>query len=364
MGDPSRQGTIELLASQSKLVASVAFATDGLHAAWSSLGQLTYWDLRKKLGKRLPVARDEVPWLRFTPDHRRIYFGTHARATDGTPVDRGVIGYWDTDGGHPPRILERGHGHRSLALLPDGGIATADLDGLVRLWRPSRSLLGARDLEAGGRGPDALAEYDRRVEDDRDDARLLIERGRLRFEQGKAEEAMADYDRAARLVPGNPQIFLDTAGWWIAGPYPPDLTVPHGFQIDQAIDPSKPAPPSGTSPRRWRRAPTGRMANVELGKPGQCDDVAAYALAIFHCATERDLLFFFGIDDLAVVYMNGQPVGERREFSPFSWAFPIRARAGRNTILVKVVNQKSEHSVSLVIRSLADDPLLRLELHP
>ncbi len=80
----------------------------------------------------------QVPWFRFAPDGRRIYFVTHRKAPDGAVSDPGTIGFWDTDGHSPPTILDRGHAQLGLDFLPDGGLVTAGLDGVAHIWRPSR----------------------------------------------------------------------------------------------------------------------------------------------------------------------------------------------------------------------------------
>jgi hypothetical protein len=88
-----------------------------------------------------------------------------------------------------------------------------------------------------------LGDYDKAIAARPDDPRPSIERGRLLFELGRIAQAEADYAHAARLAPNQPQLFLDTAGWWVAGPYyPPDHRTPAWMQSDPALDPSKPPP--------------------------------------------------------------------------------------------------------------------------
>jgi hypothetical protein len=286
LGDLGRSDPLETLAEGPRWPMAVAFAPDGKHAASSADGRFIYWDLATKKGINVPVGQPGLICLAFTPDGRRIYFCSEFRHTSGGFEDRGVIGYWDTDGLGPPIILDREHGHLGLAILPEDGLVTTDLGGVARIWRPSRTIDRARKLEAAGRRDEAAAEYARAIADRPDDARLLIERGRLLFEMGRTSEAEADYARAARLAPDNPHIFLETAGWWVAGPYPPDLDIPASFRDDKAVDPSRPAPPAGNEERRWRRAPLERQGQVDLRKVCNADDVAAYALAVFDCATD------------------------------------------------------------------------------
>ncbi len=330
---------------------AVAFAPDGKHAASSADGQFIYWDLATKKGLNVPLGHPGLVCLAFTPDGRRIYFCSEVRFSGGGYEDRGVVGYWDTDGLGPPTILDREHGHLGLAILPDGGLATTDLGGIARIWRPSRTIDRARKLEAAGRRYEAAADYARAIADRPDDARLLIERGRLLFEMGRTSEAEADYARAARLVPDNPQLVLDTAGWWIAGPYPPDLEVPASFQGNNVIDPSKAAPTAGNQPQRWRRAAVGMQGLVDLRKVYEADEVAAYALTIFDCATDREIVLTCGVDDRMVYFFNGEHI--QRDMS-VAESYPggiylCQAKAGRNTILAKVLNEKQGHSFNMVI---------------
>ncbi len=357
LGDLSWNDQLVPLTGQSSFAYSVAFAPDGRHAASSGRGQLTYWDLDTKRGVKIPLDAEAGSSLAFAPDGRRIYYCTHHKASDGGVFDDGLIGYWDTDGRNPPRILRRGHGRLGLALLPDGGLVTAELGGVARIWRPSRSLERARQYDVDARDNDALAEYSRLLADRPGDARLRIERGRLLYELGRPSEANADYARAAKLAPDNPQIFLETVGWWVAGPYPPDLSVPTSFQIDKAIDPSKPAPPAGNQARRWQRAPIEMQGRLDFQKVYKADNTAAYAMAIFHCPIRHEVVMLWGYDDQATVYLNGKEIA-RGEHGPVPfgrWWSLVTAEAGRNTLLAKVVNATGDHSLNLVISEAPAD---------
>ena len=106
LGDLSWNDQLVPLTGQSSFAYSVAFAPDGRHAASSGRGQLTYWDLDTKRGVKIPLDAEAGSSLAFAPDGRRIYYCTHHKASDGGVFDDGLIGYWDTDGRNPPRILE------------------------------------------------------------------------------------------------------------------------------------------------------------------------------------------------------------------------------------------------------------------
>ncbi len=154
-------------------------------------------------------------------------------------------------------------------------------------------------------------------------------------------------------------MFLDTAGWWIAGTYPPDLTISQPFLTDPAIDPAKPAPPVGNEPRRWRRAPIEMQGKLDFKKVFNAENAATYALAIFDCPTDREVVFLWGLDDQMAFVLNGRHIPEDMSgFSPFGSRLSlVRVNAGRNTILAKVVNRKGEHSLNLMISQAHSDYL-------
>lgn len=64
-----------------------------------------------------------------------------------------------------------------------------------------------------GRNAEALADIDRAIQIDPNDARLLVARSlfRMRFRKEKPEATLADLDAAARLAPRDPQILLTRA---------------------------------------------------------------------------------------------------------------------------------------------------------
>ncbi len=72
-----------------------------------------------------------------------------------------------------------------------------------------------------------------------------IHRGRWYAERGEHEKADADFAKAASLTPNELNKFLE-AGWWVVGPYPPNVDEFCPPEIDP--DPSKPAdcPATGT----------------------------------------------------------------------------------------------------------------------
>jgi len=329
---------------------SVAFSPDGRRAVTgSSDSSLIVWDLdRKRVLRRLSIK--EEGWVRcvaFLPDGEHVAYGTH----DGN------LAVWDLATGDRRHAARIPMVHAAIALLPAGRVATAEAEGFVRIWQPSAELALAREWATSGHGDRALAEYDKAVTAQPDDARLLIERGRLLAELGRSSEADADFSRAAQLVPDNPQLFLD-CGWWVAGPYSLALDTPNPTETDIASFPAKPPSPSGAEPRHWQRVGTTMNDLVEMRAISSSGDknVACYALAIVHSVTQRNIVLLVGSDDQARVWLNGQRVLDSPKFAPpEQFAVGATLQPGRNTILAKVVNQGGGHGLFLKISTAPGD---------
>ena len=71
-------------------------------------------------------------------------------------------------------------------------------------------------------------------------------------------------------------------------------------------------------------------------------------MTIVYSKQPRDVVLLIGADDLARVWNNGSQVYLSKEFSHAdSHAVMMTLRSGRNTILAKVTNQVSDHSLNL-----------------
>jgi serine/threonine protein kinase/tetratricopeptide (TPR) repeat protein len=336
----------------------VAFAGDSRHGLSESFDSfLTYWELDSKTALRgQQVADHLIRAVAFDPERHRVIFSGQRGVRQVTA--EGVIGVWDVLSNDPPRLGPRHAAHFGLALLPSGAIATADIDGIARIWQPLPALAHARELVAAGKRSEALAEYGMAVTARPSDASLLIERGRLLTELGRASEADADFSRAAELAPDNPQLFL-SAGWWVAGTYPhlPPLDIKAETKSQPASDPSQPPPPSGGRALAWRTAPVEILGAVDLKKIYNSEDAWAHALAIVHVAARKDVVFLMGIDDAAVIWLNGRPIFDHSGYASnyMSHAVPVTLEAGRNTIFAKVLNGKGPWNFQLLISDgLAD----------
>jgi eukaryotic-like serine/threonine-protein kinase len=360
-----------LTAGSKKYIWDVTFDGDGRHAVSANAGGLTYWDLHSKRAL-LETKLDgyQVRSLAAETDGHRLVFGA-ARDENRGEWD-GVLGSWDlAAGGHDASGARRGPSrqapHLGLTVLPPGGIATADLDGIARIWEPSAAIATARELTKAGREPDALAWYDKAIAQRPVDTRLLIERGRVLARLGQGAKAGAEFERAAQLAPENPQLFVN-AGWWAAGPYPGGVDLLPAIDTSTGPDPSKPAPASGSEERLWRDLPigwpvgggggvnlgAGQGGGVDLGAVFPGEYIAAFAMTFVYSSRPRDVVLLIGIDDRAQVSLNGREILRLDGYTdPDGRAVAVSLQSGRNVILVKIANTLKGFSLHLRI---ADSP--------
>jgi serine/threonine protein kinase/WD40 repeat protein/Flp pilus assembly protein TadD len=358
-GDAMKSDRLDSLPGHTERIWAATFVGDGRHAVTGGDdGALIYWDLQAKSAvRRVRVDDGPIRAIAFDPDGGRVAFGGTEKNTV-EPEKHGILGFWDYSSDRPPRLLDAGAAHLGLGLLPHGGIATADNGGIVRFWQPSRAIASARSLANSGKFKLALAEYDRAINARPDDAALLIERGRFLTEHGESSRADADFTRAAQLASDNPQLFL-SAGWWVAGPYPPDINASTAIEQDAAPDPSKPPPPSGNEPRRWQYLPTRLQGEVDLRSAFDADNVAAYALTVIHVQSTKDVVFMVGTDDAGRIWLNGTRVLDSgRDTVADFFTIPVTLRPGRNTVLAKVVNGPGAFSLHLRISDARADHVL------
>ena len=183
--------------------------------------------------------------------------------------------------------------------------------------------------------------------------RHLLERGR----QAEADAALAD---AARLTPGELNRFLE-AGWWVAGPYPGDFAIP--CPPEQSPDPSKPVAAAGPALLTWRPVPVVQNSNIELGdalktKAGE----SAYALNYVYCPEDRAATLLVGGNERTRLWVNGRFVHETTEARGEPWNLdrvPVTLKAGRNTILARVLHPAVGHDSDtwhVLLCRLADTP--------
>ncbi len=347
LGDTQTSDPLRVLTGHTNWVWDVAFTPDSRHAVSSGAdGRLICWDLDAKRALReVKVDGYVIRSLVIGADGRQVIFGAqrgdiHSRTT-------GLIGNWDMTADGPSRTFAGGASHLGLALLPHGAVATADFDGLVRMWEPSAAMAKARELSRTGKRAEALAEYDKAVAKRPADARLLIERGRLLSSSGQGARANSDFERAARLAPDCPQFFLD-AGWWVAGPYPFEYSQAGALENGSATDPSQPAPPLGNTTVRWHEVIPGMRGHVNFEELFKGDDIVGYAMTVVYSTQPREAVLLIGCDDTAKLRINGREVFLQTTFSPpDSHALFVKLQSGRNTIVAKVRDYRAGHGFSV-----------------
>jgi serine/threonine protein kinase/tetratricopeptide (TPR) repeat protein/Tfp pilus assembly protein PilF len=166
----------------------------------------------------------------------------------------------------------------------------------------------------------------------------LIQRGRWYAERGKHEQADADYAKAAALTPHELNKFLE-AGWWVVGPYPPNLDEFCPPELDP--DPSQPMrvifPQTGLSdqPVKWRPLPSDSLGAVDLaGMPAG----STYAMTYVYSPAERSVLLRIEQARQLRLWCNGEPVyNSNVALGRFlnGARVPLVLRAGRNVLLAK-----------------------------
>jgi serine/threonine protein kinase/WD40 repeat protein/tetratricopeptide (TPR) repeat protein len=338
---------LQTLSGHAGTVWDLAFAPDSRHAVSAGRdGRIIYWDVEPGSPIRQTKLDDyNIRCVAFDADGRSAIFGGQHRQNQ--PLQQGVLGVWDFMAGGPPRASRQNVAHLGLALLPTGGIATADDGGATRIWEQSAAIAQARELRKAGKRPDALVQYDKALAARPEDARLLIERGRLLAHLGEDARADTDFQAAARLAPGNPQLFLDS-GWWVAGPYHASSRPGETLETSPAPNPSKLAPSSGSENHRWHEIAPGTLGAVNISELFKAENSFAYAMAIVYSNQLRDVAVLIGSDDSARIWINGKQVFLSPNFAPAdSRAVFMTLQTGRNTILAKVTNERGPQSLAL-----------------
>jgi serine/threonine protein kinase/tetratricopeptide (TPR) repeat protein len=213
--------------------------------------------------------------------------------------------------------------------------------------------LRARAWAEMGKHARAKAEWDRAVRLKPKDPRVWIARGRHFAERGEHKKADADFARAASLTPNELNKFLE-AGWWVVGPYPGGLKAPCPPEKDP--DPWKPvavpAPagqaaglpkPAGKAleKKAWLSVPTSPEIGLVHLAPlfNNAPDMSAYALTYVYSPEERSVLLRVGGHGSVRLWVNGRLAYEAAPAPGWEWALdpvPVTLHPGRNTLLVKV----------------------------
>lgn len=234
--------------------------------------------------------------------------------------------------------------------------AIAAAPGDVEVWMARARLL---DQDAR-RTPSAEADWRQVVDLAPSDPMTWIQRGCWYAEQGQHERADADFAKAASLTPQELNRFLD-AGWWVLGPYPPQLGEFCPPELDP--DPSRPTPvidsKTGLSTvgEKWRRVTVNEWGDVSFGDVFGKTPGSSYALAYVFSPQERTALVRIACGGRIRLWVNGELVLESAAAVRYHWAenAPIVLRGGRNVILVK-----AESWFSLSLGDRPEDGVLSL----
>ncbi len=218
--------------------------------------------------------------------------------------------------------------------------------------RPASAAAGPSPLEAA-RGiarsdhpEQAIPLYEKELKERPGDAHAWVEYGRLLAGRGQSAEADAAFMRAARLAPNDLQPFLDQ--WWIVGPYVYDVRAQGAPQARP--DPSRPILVNTRAVVPWRIVRADPDGWVNLADPfTQKERMSAYALTYLYTQEERDLALSLAADDFVRVWLNGKLVFEHIRPPTLSGTrVRLELQPGRNTLLVKVANDRGPFGFGMV----------------
>lgn len=146
--------------------------------------------------------------------------------------------------------------------------------------------------------------------------------------------------------------------WWVLGPFDGSADVDTRLEPEDEPLPNfaKEYEGKGGLAVRWQQVT--RPATDSLGKPwlldlgsvcGQQDDAAAYCFTWLDAPADQRAVLRLGSDDGAVVWLNGQRVHTallRRGCEAYSDTIPLRLKAGRNALLVKVTQGSADWTLT------------------
>jgi len=168
------------------------------------------------------------------------------------------------------------------------------------------------------------------------------------------------------VVAGRPSI----PAWWVIGPF----SNPGGDTKDIAhppergpVDLGKNYPGIGGQRVAWHKVERDPSLDVAaehlvdfIKLFGQRENAAAYALTWLESPREMDAVIALGSDDGVVVWLNGKRVHANlvpRGYSPKADRVPIRLRAGRNQLLVKITQGMGDWSFCGHLEDANGNPL-------
>jgi tetratricopeptide (TPR) repeat protein/serine/threonine protein kinase len=382
------------------------------HRAWMQALSPCTQDQADERVLALQAALDANQWLHLRPALGLAQYraGQFQSAVENLSHDAAIASSWHMQarawpvlamahwrlGNHDTarRYLDRTENYLNLTHRASRQFQTAGGAGLFPPWwlvthalhREARTLIdgpaaAAAELAALITVPDGIATprltsnqgvegyLTRAVELAGDDPLPWIHRGRWYAERGEHEKSDADFAKAAALTPNELNKFLE-GGWWVVGPYPPDLKEFCPPEIDP--DPSQAVytidPQTGLSqqPVKWRPVATDKLGGINVtGMPGLRNGTAFYALARVYSPDERTVLLglknvvWDESDPLSRVWVNDEPCRPVRVTCAWrvqTTHYPLTLRPGSNALLIKT--SLADRQTGFTAR-LGDHPLDR-----
>jgi tetratricopeptide (TPR) repeat protein len=295
-------------------------------------------------------ATGTIDWMRLAE-----YQNDSARAQRALGAQRALSNPW--------MLLVQGR-NRAVLQMRDRAdrdfreaVETAPNDSDVRLAR------GRIYLELGWDLP-AARDFDLARQSDPRSPKPLIAEAHALLERRDAETARLRFEETLSLPPDELDLFLQTDGWWLAGPYPRELETASPPEESQELailaDPSA---SSGQPAPTWRRLPSGAFGKIDLGgrlPPGA--GCSGYLLTYIYSPGARQIDFHVGSDGPRRVWLNGRSVHTSNEARIWEFAtdhVKLELATGRNALLVKVASASGGRPPHYVFARLADSPVDR-----
>jgi serine/threonine protein kinase/Tfp pilus assembly protein PilF len=267
---------------------------------------------------------------------------------------------------NPWMLLVQG---RNRALLGKNDRADRDFIEAIELAPADGDLLTARArifLELGQRERAAL-DFARARQAQPASPRALIAEAHTRLEQGDARAAELQFGQTLSLPNAELDLFLQSDGWWMAGPCASELETTCAPEVSQnlgqPIDGRGWPDAAAGATLAWRRMPSVGFGTVPLGEclPHE-SGCSAYLLTYVYSPVARSIDFHAGSDGPRRVWLNNRLLHTSHDSR--IWEFDIdrvtlKLQAGRNSLLVKVTGANREKPPQYLYARLDDSPIDR-----
>jgi hypothetical protein len=324
-------------------VNAIAWSLDGQWVAAASDDQTitvsSGWPGKLSLVLRGHTAR--VSAVAWSPSGTRLASG----GGDGT------VRIWDAVSGKESLTLDDPGQVHSVAWSPDGLlVASGGTDDTVLIHDATPGYSAALM-------PPYLAVLDRRIAADPNNSTNW--RIRAQIHAGMRDWSSAEVDLRNYLAL-KPNEHWCTLGYWVAGPYPEDLSAHYPPEINPDSGNHLPAEVT-TEPAptflNWQLVPKNAAGFINFGPLfGNAEHISAYALLKVYSPKETKVAVLLGSDDQVRVWLNAKQIHENPALRP---AFPdsdvvaATLNPGWNTLLARVVNVTGTHAMYL---RLSDSP--------